>query len=61
MGMGGNREGSDEELWQRVVRGDGEAFGVVFDRHRDRILRHCVQLVGSNNGAEDITAMDSEK
>jgi RNA polymerase sigma-70 factor (ECF subfamily) len=55
--MGGDWEGSDEALWQRVVNGDGEAFGAVFDRHRDRVFRHCVKLVGSAHGAEDITAM----
>lgn len=55
--MGGNWEGSDEVLWQRVVNGDGEAFGAIFDRHRDRVFRHCVKRVGSADEAEDITAM----
>lgn len=55
--MGGDGEGSDGVLWRRVVDGDGEAFGAVYDRHRDRIFRHCVKLAGSADGAEDITAM----
>lgn len=49
--------GSDEALWGRAVKGDGEAFGLLFDRHRDRVFRHCVRLVGSRQDAEDVVAV----
>lgn len=55
--MGGDLEGSDEALWRLVVNGDGDAFGALFDRHRDRVLRHSLKVVGSAHGAEDVTAM----
>lgn len=48
---------SDEDLWQRVLSGDGRAFGSVWDRHRDRVFRH---LVGAGNAladAEDLSAV----
>lgn len=56
-GKGGNSEGTDEVLWQRAVTGDGDAFGAVFDRHRDRVFRHTLKLERSVDAAEDITAM----
>jgi RNA polymerase sigma-70 factor (ECF subfamily) len=52
-----NAAGSDEGLWSRAVTGDGEAFGGLFDRHRDRMFRHCVRLVGSRQDAEDVVAV----
>lgn len=48
---------SDEVLWRRAVEGDGEAFGCLFDRHRDRVFRHCVRLVSSRQDAEDVVAV----
>jgi RNA polymerase sigma-70 factor (ECF subfamily) len=52
------RSGSQVELvlWQRSLAGDGEAFGLLFDRHRDRVLRHASRLAGSHQDAEDVTA-----
>ena len=47
---------SDEVLWQRSVAGDGDAFGVLFDRHRDRVFRHACRLSGTWSAAEDIVA-----
>lgn len=55
--MGGDLEGTDEVLWRLVVNGDGDAFGALFDRHRDRVLHHSLRIVGSAHAAEDITAM----
>ena len=46
----------DDELWQRSLGGDGEAFGVLFDRHRDRVFRHAWRLADSRQEAEDIAA-----
>lgn len=51
----GNVE-SDEGLWSRALVGDGEAFGVLYDRHRDRVFRHAYRLSGERHDAEDIMA-----
>ncbi|MDN4611077.1 RNA polymerase sigma factor [Arthrobacter burdickii] len=53
----GGVDASDEVLWRRVVNGDGDAFGVVFDRHHDRVLRHVLRLMGMHTVSEDVTAM----
>jgi len=48
---------TDERLWSLIREGDGEAFGVLYDRHRHRIFAHSLRLVGSSAEAEDVTAM----
>jgi RNA polymerase sigma factor (sigma-70 family) len=50
-------QGMDAEDWQRVRAGDGEAFGRIWDRHRDRIRRHAHGLTGQWADAEDILAI----
>lgn len=50
-------EESDAGLWSSVLDGDGEAFGLIFDRHRDRVFKHALRLNTSIHDAEDITAM----
>lgn len=52
----GNFESEDEELWSQSLEGDGGAFGVLFDRHRDRVFRHAYRLAGDRHDAEDIMA-----
>jgi RNA polymerase sigma factor (sigma-70 family) len=47
---------SDEGLWCRSLDGDGEAFGGLFDRHRDRVFRHACRLVDARHEAEDVAA-----
>lgn len=47
---------SDEGLWRRSLAGDGEAFGGLFDRHRDRVFRHACRLVDARHEAEDVAA-----
>jgi RNA polymerase sigma-70 factor (ECF subfamily) len=47
---------SDEALWRRSLDGDGEAFGGLFDRHRDRVFRHACRLVDARHDAEDVAA-----
>ena len=49
--------GSDGELWRRAGAGDGEAFGQVFDRHRDRVFRSAPRLTRHRHDAEDVTAL----
>lgn len=48
---------TDTDDWARVLGGDAEAFGRVFDRHRDRVLRHSVRLVPQRADADDVTAI----
>lgn len=52
----GNIESRDDGLWSRSLKGEGEAFGVLFDRHRDRVFRHACRLSGDRHNAEDIMA-----
>ena len=52
----GDLEAGDEGLWARSLRGDGEAFGTLYDRHRDRVFRHAYRLAGDHHDAEDILA-----
>lgn len=52
----GNVEKDDDGLWSRSLRGDGGAFGALYDRHRDRVFRHAYRLSGNHHDAEDITA-----
>lgn len=46
----------ERELWARACSGDGEAFGRVFDLHRDRVYAHACRLVDGTHEAEDVTA-----
>jgi RNA polymerase sigma factor (sigma-70 family) len=48
---------SDEVLWHQVVNGDGDAFGVLFDRHYDRVWRHALRVLRVAHVAEDVVAM----
>lgn len=41
---------ADEQVWIGVLDGDSAAFGLVWDRHRDRVFRH---LLGAGAGASD--------
>ncbi len=48
---------SDLVEWERVLAGDGEAFGRLFDRHRERVFRHGCRLVDTSEDAEDLLAL----
>ena len=37
--------------------GQGEAFGRIFDRHRDRVFRHGLRLVEGVSDADDLVAI----
>lgn len=52
----GNVEAGEEGLWSRSLRGEGEAFGALYDLHRDRVFRHAYRLCGNHHDAEDIMA-----
>jgi RNA polymerase sigma-70 factor (ECF subfamily) len=49
-------DAAEAELWQRSLDGDAEAFGRIFDRHRDRVFRQARRLTESREDAEDISA-----
>lgn len=46
----------DGDLWSRSLTGDGDAFGILFDRHRDRVYRHAYRLAVNRHDAEDTSA-----
>ena len=48
---------TDSALWLHVRGGNGRAFGVLFDRHRNRVFAHSLRLVRTQAEAEDVTAM----
>jgi RNA polymerase sigma factor (sigma-70 family) len=50
-------ESTDESEWAKALLGDGEAFGVVFDRHRARVFRHSYRLVASSADADDLVSI----
>jgi RNA polymerase sigma factor (sigma-70 family) len=47
----------DEHDWADALRGDGEAFGRIFDRHRHRVFRHSFRLVSVIADADDIVSI----
>jgi RNA polymerase sigma-70 factor (ECF subfamily) len=50
-------EQNDEAVWQRVLTDDPRAFGILWDRHRDRIFRHLQAIGHLRDDAEDLTAV----
>jgi RNA polymerase sigma factor (sigma-70 family) len=52
----GNINTDEGRLWSRSLRGEGDAFGALYDRHRDRVFRHAYRLSGNHHDAEDIMA-----
>lgn len=48
---------TDRELMRRASAGQGESFGLIFDRHRDRIFRHAYSVLADAATAEEVTAM----
>jgi len=44
----------DNELIERVKRGDSQAFGGLIDRHRQMVVRVATRLVGDQSEALDI-------
>jgi RNA polymerase sigma factor (sigma-70 family) len=50
-------EVTDAERWSSALHGNGEAFGQLFDRHKDRVYRHSLRLVPNPADAEDVVAV----
>jgi RNA polymerase sigma-70 factor (ECF subfamily) len=47
---------SDEAALVRATQGDGEAFGVLYERYIGRIYTYIYYRTGNNEDAEDLTA-----
>lgn len=47
---------TDDELWQRAVAGDADAFGVLFERHGRALYNFLFRLCGDWSEAEDLTS-----
>ncbi|MEO8530074.1 MAG: RNA polymerase sigma factor, partial [Deltaproteobacteria bacterium] len=45
----------DENLARAAAQGDGTAFGVLLERHYDRLFGLCFRLTGARAEAEDLT------
>ena len=48
---------TDASDWAAALEGRGEAFGRIFDRHRDRLFRHSLRLVPTAADADDVVAI----
>lgn len=46
---------TDVELLERAVEGDGSAFQLLYERHRDAVFGFAYRLLGSAVHAEDVT------
>jgi RNA polymerase sigma-70 factor (ECF subfamily) len=50
--------GTHDDLdWSLVRGGDGEAFGRVYDRHLQRVKRHCRRIADRPEDADDLVAI----
>lgn len=49
----GDADRSEAALWSRAGEGDADAFGGIFDLHRDRVFRHAYGLLRNRADAED--------
>lgn len=47
---------TDRELWQRVLGGGADGFGVLFERHARTVYNLCFRRTGSWSLAEDLTS-----
>jgi RNA polymerase sigma-70 factor (ECF subfamily) len=47
---------ADDRFVERTIAGDREAFGLLWDRHHERVYRYCLRWLGSIDAAEDATA-----
>ncbi|MGC3994470.1 MAG: sigma-70 family RNA polymerase sigma factor [Propionicimonas sp.] len=48
---------TDEQVWARVRSGEAEGFGLVWDRHRERVFRRLLREGIRSIEAEDLTAV----
>ncbi|MCC6497017.1 MAG: RNA polymerase sigma factor [Propionibacteriaceae bacterium] len=48
---------TDEQVWLGVLEGDSAAFGLIWDRHRDRVFRHLLGAGAEVSDAEELAAV----
>ncbi|MFS8099402.1 RNA polymerase sigma factor [Lentzea alba] len=48
---------AEDELWARVRDGDGDAFGVLFERHAQAVFAYCLRRTGVWAVAEDLVSV----
>lgn len=48
---------TDEDVWRRLLDGNALSFGVIWDRHKDRVFGHLLRGGASCHDAEDLTAV----
>jgi len=44
---------SDDDLVRRYLEGDADAFAALVERHRDRVFRVCLRILGDAEDAAD--------
>jgi RNA polymerase sigma-70 factor (ECF subfamily) len=54
--MGQMHHRTDSELWRQAGDGNGDAFGVIFDRYARTVYNFCFRRTGSWDRAEDLVA-----
>jgi len=47
---------TDAQLVESARRGDGSAFGELYERHRDAVYRYCLARSASASDAEDLVS-----
>ena len=47
----------DRELWHRAADGEGECFGLIFDRHAEKVRAYCARRTGSLDAADDLVSI----
>jgi RNA polymerase sigma-70 factor (ECF subfamily) len=48
---------TDGDLWRRAAGGDGQAFGLIFDRHGEAVRSYCARRSGSLELADDLVSI----
>lgn len=49
-------DNTETAVWERARRDEGDAFGILFDLHHDRVYRRALGLMANTHDAEDVTA-----
>jgi RNA polymerase sigma factor (sigma-70 family) len=49
-------ENTEAVLWERARRDEGDAFGLLFDLHHDRVYHRALGLMANTHDAEEVAA-----
>ena len=49
-------ENTETALWARARRDEGDAFGLLFDLHHDRVYHRALGLMANTHDAEEVAA-----